>query len=533
MCSYTDAGGLSATVEATYEIVDTTAPTIDPHADVGPIEATSALGAIVTYVSPATHDAVDGDGVATCTPASGSTFALGDTTVTCNASDAVGNAAAATSFVVHVVDTIPPTITYVSRTAANGNGWNNGNVTVTWSCSDSGAGVVNASVSQTVSNEGAGQSATGTCTDLAGHSASDTQTGINIDKTAPTLTFGAPSPAANLAGWNNTNVSFAFTPADVLSGVDTTNPASSPLVLTSEGSAVTGNVTVTDKAGNSATFTSPAVDIDKTAPTASPAAAPAPNANGWNKTDVTVTFSGSDSLSGIDICDAPVVLSSEGAGQSASGSCTDKAGNVSALATASGISIDKTAPSVSLVGGPANGASYYFGSVPAAPTCNASDVLSGVDGACSISGYNAVVGSHTVIASATDKAGNNGSASASYTVLAWTLKGFYQPVDMSGVLNTVKNGSTVPLKFEVFAGSTELTDVGMIKSFTQTKVTCSTGAEDAIEEIVSTGGTSLRYDTTGGQFIQNWKTPTGAGNCYKVTMTTQDGSTLSALFKLK
>ncbi len=38
------------------------------------------------------------------------------------------------------------------------------------------------------------------------------------------------------------------------------------------------------------------------------------------------------------------------------------------------------------------------------------------------------------------------------------MKGFYAPVDVNGVLNTVKGGSTVPLKFEVFAGSTELTD---------------------------------------------------------------------------
>ena len=29
---------------------------------------------------------------------------------------------------------------------------------------------------------------------------------------------------------------------------------------------------------------------------------------------------------------------------------------------------------------------------------------------------------------------------------------------MNGVVNTVKGGSTVPLKFEVFAGTTELTD---------------------------------------------------------------------------
>ncbi len=116
---------------------------------------------------------------------------------------------------------------------------------------------------------------------------------------------------------------------------------------------------------------------------------------------------------------------------------------------------------------------------------------------------------------------------------AWTLNGFYRPVDMSGTLNIVKGGSTVPLKFEVFAGPTELTDTSVVKSLTQTKIACETSAPTDVIEVTTTGGTSLRYDTTDGQFIQNWKTPKLPGNCYQVTMTTQDGSSLSALFKLK
>ena len=57
---------------------------------------------------------------------------------------------------------------------------------------------------------------------------------------------------------------------------------------------------------------------------------------------------------------------------------------------------------------------------------------------------------------------------------------------------------------------------------------------DAIEEIVTTGGTVLRW--AGDQFIDNWKTPSGngvVGKCYKVTMTAADGTKLDALFKLK
>jgi hypothetical protein len=236
------------------------------------------------------------------------------------------------------------------------------------------------------------------------------------------------------------------------------------------------------------------------------------------------------------MCSAPITLSSEGAGQSASGSCTDKAGNTSATASATGINIDKTAPTVSLVGGPADGASYYFGSVPAAPTCSASDALSGLYGACAVSGYGNSVGPHTVKATAKDKAGNENTASANYTVMAWTLTGFYQPVNSAtDVWNTVKSGSTVPLKFEVFAGTTELTSTSVVSSFVPTPIVCPGGSSTSEEiEFLTTGGTTLRYDLTDGQFIQNWQTPKGkAGSCYKVTMTTQDGSSISALFKLK
>src|SRR5207244_1219198 len=118
----------------------------------------------------------------------------------------------------------------------------------------------------------------------------------NIDTTVPTLQFGAADPAPNAAGWNNSDVRVSFTTNDNLSGVASTSVAS-PLVLSVEGTSVSGTVVVTDAAGNSKTFTSPAVKIDKKAPDAVAAALPLPNVNGWNNTDVTVTFTGTDSLS--------------------------------------------------------------------------------------------------------------------------------------------------------------------------------------------------------------------------------------------
>jgi hypothetical protein len=253
-----------------------------------------------------------------------------------------------------------------------------------------------------------------------------------------------------------------------------------------------------------------------------------PNAQGWYKQDVTVAFTCDDAGSGVQSCEVDATLG-EGSGQSVTGTATDWAGNT-ATDTVSGINIDKTAPSVSLSGGP--GESYYFGSDPAAPACEASDALSEV-ASCVVTGGGTAVGPHRYTATATDNAGNRQTAHLDYTVLAWNLNGFYAPVDMNGVWNTVKGGSTVPLKFEAFAGS-ELTATSAVKSFIQKQVACpgSSAPTDAIE-ITTAGGTSLRYDSTAGQFIQNWATPKKPGTCWNVTMTTQDDSQVSANFMLK
>src|SRR3990167_7595353 len=91
---------------------DTTPPVIDAHAD-EVVEATSSSGVVVSYVAPNAVDDVDGVFAATCLPASETQFSIGDTIVTCNASDAAGNAAASTSFTVTVIDTTSPVITII------------------------------------------------------------------------------------------------------------------------------------------------------------------------------------------------------------------------------------------------------------------------------------------------------------------------------------------------------------------------------------------------------------------------------------
>jgi hypothetical protein len=87
------------------------------------------------------------------------------------------------------------------------------------------------------------------------------------------------------------------------------------------------------------------------------------------------------------------------------------------------------------------------------------------------------------------------------------------------------------------AGGTELTSAAIAKFEAWRLPSCAGGtAEDLLEPAeLSTGGTVLRYDATGGQFIQNWQTPKGTGSdlCYRATVTTKDGSTITAFFKVR
>jgi hypothetical protein len=110
----TDAHHNTSTGSLTVTVRDTTAPSPSSVSN-QTLEATSPAGAVTTYSATAT-DIVDGSDTVVFTPASGSTFALGTTTVNYSATDAHGNIAMG-SFKVTVVDTTPPVLSSVSNQA--------------------------------------------------------------------------------------------------------------------------------------------------------------------------------------------------------------------------------------------------------------------------------------------------------------------------------------------------------------------------------------------------------------------------------
>lgn len=91
------------TAMVTLRIQDLTAPTLSIPDDIT-VNATSSAGATVSFSASATDiDVVEVPAPVTCTSASGSTFAIGQTTVTCVATDAHGNTTTGT-FTVNVVN---------------------------------------------------------------------------------------------------------------------------------------------------------------------------------------------------------------------------------------------------------------------------------------------------------------------------------------------------------------------------------------------------------------------------------------------
>ena len=101
-CTVTDGEGGTKTCNFSVAVSDNQPPTITCPSNISVARNPSLCGAIVTFAATP-HDNCPG-ATATCTPASGSLFPLGSTTVSCTAHDASGTPSAACTFQVRVVD---------------------------------------------------------------------------------------------------------------------------------------------------------------------------------------------------------------------------------------------------------------------------------------------------------------------------------------------------------------------------------------------------------------------------------------------
>ena len=119
-------------------------------------------------------------------------------------------------FAIRSGDTTPPVAAPTQTPAANSNGWNNTDVTVSWNWTDAGSGIDPNNCTQSSTSTGEGTIAlTSTCHDLAGNVASASYS-IKVDKTPPTVTFARNAGTYTVAQ----SVAITCTPWDTLSGVD-------------------------------------------------------------------------------------------------------------------------------------------------------------------------------------------------------------------------------------------------------------------------------------------------------------------------
>lgn len=288
------------------------------------------------------------------------------------------------------LDKTPPTIEVTGVTEG---GTYTSIPTVGCLSTDTLSGIAAEATPSIADNGGGSFTATCTNTDRAGNgsSASVTYSVGVTDTTAPTTTITlSPDTVDGSNGWYKTPVTatVSTTDTDVTETRCILDPATVPasfddlpagcayLTPSSVGDGQHTLYTASiDNIENKETPKTVAFKIDTVAPIATANVSPAANGNGWNNSDVTVSFTGTDDTSGIASCDPDEVFTSDGANQSASGICTDNAGNSSSAATAT-INLDKTAPTVTVTG-VSEGGSYVLGSVPSAG-CDTTDALSGV-----------------------------------------------------------------------------------------------------------------------------------------------------------
>ncbi|OCA87910.1 hypothetical protein A8F94_08750 [Bacillus sp. FJAT-27225] len=427
--------------------------------------------------------------------------------------DKAGNSKSTTVYGINI-DKTAPTISGSTDRNANSNGWYNTDVTVKFTADDSLSGIASYTNPVTLV-EGKDQSVEGIAFDKAGNSKSTTVYGINIDKTAPTIS-GSTDRNANSNGWYNTDVTVKFTADDSLSGIASyTNP-----VTLGEGESQSVEGIAFDKAGNSKSTTVSGINIDKTAPTISGSVDRQANENGWYNNDVTVTFRADDSLSGIASYTKPVTLG-EGKAQSVEGNAFDKAGNSKSTAV-SGINIDKTTPEIL---GVEDGATFTLNQVV---NWTASDSLSGLVTEESGTIDTSKIGTFTV--KATDRAGN--TVVKTYTIV-YNYSGILQPINQNGS-SIFKAGSTVPVKFQLRDAQG-----GFVSSAIATISFKKVGAEaqgnviEAVSTSAATTGNLFRYNATSNQYIFNLSTKGYEKGQYNITITLNDGKSYTVEIGLK
>lgn len=141
-------------------------------------------------------------------------------------------------------------------------------------------------------------------------------------------------------------------------------------------------------------------------------------------------------------------------------------------------------------------------------------------------------GTTTVIWTATDDHANSGTCQQTVALTNFQFSGFFPPVDNLPVVNQVKAGQSIPVKFSL--GGNQGLDIFALGYPVSQKIACTSGAMDDIEQTVTAGSSSLSYDPGTDRYNYVWKSSKVWSNtCRQLIIRFTDGTEGKANFRFK
>ncbi|HEV7904529.1 MAG TPA: immunoglobulin-like domain-containing protein [Pyrinomonadaceae bacterium] len=351
-----------------------------------------------------------------------------------------------------------------------------------------------------------------------------------VDTTAPVITLNGANPMTV-----ECHTSFTDPGATATEACDTTAS------VTASGSVDPNTVgtyhityTSTDAAGNAATPVIRTVNVVDTA-------GPVITLNGNNSVTVECHTSYADAgATAFDACgNAAVPVSTSGSvnvnavgAYAITYTATDGANTSTKTRTVN--VVDTTPPTINcpadiVVTLPANSSAISMPvnfNVTASDSCSTTATVA----TSKASGSNFPVGTTTVTATATDPSGNSSTCTFKVTV-HYLFTGFFSPISNLPTVNTVKAGSSIPIKFSL-SGNKGL-NIFAIDYPASGPVACNSNAPAVdLTEIDTPGASGLSYG--GDQYHYNWKTLKAWENtCRQLVVKLNDGTEHRANFKFK
>ena len=371
---------------------------------------------------------------------------------------------------------------------------------------------------------------TWTAKDAAGNTGTATQKVEVTDKTPPVLNLPADFKA-EATGPSGAAVDFTAAASDLVDVTVTVNsvPASGSTFVLGE---TTVNCVATDSHGNKAIGSFKITVVDTTAPVVTAPEDVAFEATGPQSTVTIGTANAVDAV-GVVTLDSDAPATYPVGITTVTWTAKDAAGNTG-TATQKVEVKDTIAPKLTM---PADINVYATSGLGTTVTFAKPTAYDLVDGDVVViinrtSGSIFPVGQTTVTCTAIDS--NNNAVTGSFKVnVTYSFKGFFQPIDMAPILNTVKAGSAVPVKFSLNGNmGLSIFESGYPRAVA---ITPSTGSiSDDIETVVTAGNSSLSYDSATGQYIYVWKTDKSwTGLAKQLQVKFIDGKIYTANFKFK